>query len=137
MNNEPQFDREVMKVPSPASDPTAVGAGTKHSSAFGLIIALLFLALVLVLSGLYLWNRELSVPPVVEMPSERPARDENQEPESTTAYAQADAALVMSTSNELPAIEADLAATDLVNLTAEMNAIDAEVASLGTATSTP
>jgi hypothetical protein len=136
MSTQPQFDTDVMKTPT--STPVTTEPSTKHSPAFGLIVGLLFLALVLVLAGLYLWNRTLlTPPPVVELPTDRPSREQNQEPESTTAAAQADAALVMSTSNELPAIEADLVATDLANLGAELTAIDTEVAALGAAPATP
>lgn len=93
-------------------------------------IVLTLLLLVLVLISFALWQRERSTS-VVTNDTGRPSREENNEPESTTADAQADALLVTSTSNELSAIEADLVSTDLSNLHSEFTAIEAEFTNLG------
>lgn len=92
-------------------------------------LALLFVLtlglLVLLLISSYLWQHRSTQPTLVD-DSTRPSREENNEPESTTAEAQADALLVVSTSNEVTAIEADIASTDLSNIHSEFTAIEAE-----------
>ena len=57
----------------------------------------------------------------------RPTYETNKEPESTTAKAQVDTLGVMSTSDELGAIEADLESTSLTNLDTELIPIDQEL----------
>lgn len=122
--SEPNFEGEAMKVPEGSSHHTPV-AGTEPGTSFGLILALLFLALVLILGGMYFWYRTVtSTPPVIIPESLRPTAEENTEPESTTAAAQADALNVVSSSNELDAISADLESTNIDTLTAELQAID-------------
>lgn len=72
----------------------------------------------------YLWFRTIPDPPA---PPLRPTPAMNNEPESTTAEAQADALLVLSTSNELTTIVADIAGTDTSALETEFTAIEAEL----------
>lgn len=135
---EPQFSGEAMKMPA-GTPPVASGNATavNRGPIFGVIIGLLFLALILILGGLMLWNYILTPPPLVIETPERPTAEMNQEPESTTARAQAEAAAALSTSNELPAIEADLLSTDLSSLESELTAIDVMIETAGTGTTTP
>jgi cytoskeletal protein RodZ len=124
---EPRFEGEVMKLPrhnTDNSDTTPTTPTLSHHRSFALVIALLFLALILVLGGLVIWNQQLLSTPVVVTTPTRPDAASNQEPESTTARAQAEAATALSTSSELPTIAADLASTDLTNLTSEFTAIE-------------
>jgi hypothetical protein len=124
--NEPQFEGEEMKLPGNTSTTT----NTTHNPVFGLIIALLFLTLVLVLGGLLLWYRTTLTEPTMVLPTDRPTPAENNEPESTTAEARSDAATVVSTSHELDAIEADIKSTDLTSVETDLTAIDADLNTL-------
>jgi flagellar basal body-associated protein FliL len=133
--SEPQFSGEVMKAPAGVPAETA-STPVNRGPLFGVIIGLLFVALVLVLGGLMFWNYLLIPAPITIDTTERPGADINQEPESTTAQAQADAAATLSTSNELPAIEADLLSTDLSSLETELTSIDLMIESTGNATTT-
>jgi hypothetical protein len=94
----------------------------------GPILVLLATILLVLLGALYYWFTILNANPTpAPTTSERPTREENNEPESTTAEAQADTLQVVSTSDEIEAIEADVEATNLDSLDAELNAIDAEL----------
>lgn len=97
----------------------------------GPVLALLAVLLLVVLGGMYYWytNLESTEPAVVETPT-RPTAEENNEPESTTAEAQAGAATIVSTSDEISAIEADLESTDLESLDTELQAIENELNSI-------
>lgn len=116
-----------MKMPE--SD--IVEGGVSHMtgrSHFGVVIALLVVLLIAILAGLYYWySAILSQPMTIEDPAMRPTAEENNEPESTGAEAQADSMNVVSTSDELSAIEADLESTDLNSLDTEMGSIDTEM----------
>lgn len=101
--------------------PSPISVQNKH---FGIIIALLAAALVLIALAWYLWFRAIPEPAPAPI---RPTAAMNNEPESTTAEAQADALLVLSTSNELNTIIADLAGTDTTALESEFTAIEAEL----------
>jgi hypothetical protein len=80
------------------------------------------------LIGLYIWSQMMLQQPVTTLPTpNRPTPAENNEPESTTAEARAQTLDVVSTSDELGAIEADLEATVLDDFATELNAIDAEL----------
>jgi hypothetical protein len=59
--------------------------------------------------------------------SNRPTAEENNEPESTTAEARTDLMGVVSTSDELDAIEADAKSTNLEDLTSEITPIETEL----------
>jgi flagellar basal body-associated protein FliL len=123
---EPNFEGEAMKLPGGAT----VAATPKSSgTAFGVVLTILFLALVLILGGLFFWYRSMQPLPTVVIPEPptRPTAEENREPESTTASAQAEALNVVSNSNELDAIEADILSTNLDSLDSELGAIDTEI----------
>ncbi len=124
-----------MKFPKNQNPATSTSTPVNQGPLFGVIIGLLFLALVLILAGLVIWNYLLTPAPVIlDNVIQTPP---NLEPESTTAQAQVEAASVLSTSNELYAIEADLMSTDLSNLESEIVAIDILVESPNTETSAP
>ena len=94
----------------------------------GPIIILLIVLLVAILGGMSYWftmmHKEVS--PVTPL-GQRPTAAENNEPESTTAEAQAESMGVVSSSDEIPAIEADVESTNLDSLEAELDTIDAEI----------
>ncbi len=123
----PEFETEEIKLPENAS----VEMGEEEqSSVRGWTILILGVLLLAILIGLVMWFMNISttmddVPEPV--PVERPTAEENNEPESTTAEAQADNLEVVSTSDEISAIEADIEATDIESLDAELEAIEAEL----------
>lgn len=120
----PDFSNEEMKMPETAM--AKMQAQKETSVINGPLLAILAVLLVLILGGMYYWFMTLNETTV---PAEtiRPSAEENNEPESTTAEAQAETMQAVSTSDEISAIEADLEATDLDSLDAEMQAIDAEL----------
>ncbi|MEM9336994.1 MAG: hypothetical protein AAGA35_04020 [Patescibacteria group bacterium] len=125
--HEPDFSNEEMKMPEGAAVPETEEK-ISDKSPFGIVIVVLVVLLLAILAGLYFWYSSLVNQPVaVPAPTERPTAEENNEPESTTAEAQADTLNVVSTSDELQAIEADIESTDLDSLDAELEAIDAEL----------
>lgn len=91
------------------------------------IIIILFIILGLILGGLYYWYSVSTKPVVTDLNPTRPTIETNKEPETPTATAQVDSLTVMSTSDELNAIEADLLSTDLDSLETEINQIEAEL----------
>lgn len=100
----------------------------RNESAVSLpIIIALVVALVVVAGGLYYaWTLSQNVaPPPVDQT--RPTLETNREPETPTATAQIESMSALSTSDELVAIEADLEATPLDNLDAELLKIEAEL----------
>lgn len=100
--------------------------GEVISKGNGIIIIILFLILGAISAGLFYWYKLGNIPVVVET-TMRPTYETNKEPESTTAKAQVDTLGVMSTSDELGAIEADLESTSLTNLDTELIPIDQEL----------
>lgn len=105
----------------PPTNPQSISVRNQH---FGVILILLFVSLLFVGIGIFLWSRESPPPPP---PPLRPTAEMNNEPESTTAEAQADALLVLSTSNELNTIVADIEGTATSSLLSEFTAIEAEL----------
>jgi hypothetical protein len=94
----------------------------------GPVIALLIILLLAVLAGMYYWfSAQEKDTPVITNDRLRPTAEENKEPESTTAQAQVEALGVVSTSDEIPAIEADVESTNLDSLETELDAIEAEI----------
>jgi hypothetical protein len=125
-NQQPNFEGEKMHLPE-----NAVSAGSDLDSTIskrqGPVIIFLVIALAIILVGLFFWYQAMNKPvPVVEVPT-RPTYETNQEPESPTAEAQVDSFTVMSTSDELGAIEADLESTNLDTLETELTQIDEEL----------
>ena len=119
----PDFSNEEMKMPETA---VARKQDVKEPSVVnGPLLAILALLLVLILGGMYYWFNLMNEPTPQATPS-RPTAEQNNEPESTTAEAQAQTMQAVSSSDELSAIEADLEATDLESMDAEMQAIEAE-----------
>jgi hypothetical protein len=98
-----------------------------ESIANGPILVLLIILLIAILGGMYRWfvllDNEIPAIPA----GLRPSAEENNEPESTSAEARAEAMGVVSNSNEIPAIEADIESTELSSLESELNAIEAEL----------
>lgn len=93
----------------------------------GPILVLLVVLLIAILGGMYRWfvilNNEV---PTINA-GLRPSAAENNEAESTTAEARVEAMGVVSSSDEIPAIEADIESTDLDSMESELDAIEAEL----------
>ncbi len=85
----------------------------EHPSHFGAILSALIVVLMVILALLYAWSEQLLFNKAVEenTPTFRPTKEQNNEPESTTAEAEVETLGAMSTSDELGAIESDLAST--------------------------
>ncbi len=122
---EPNFEGAAMRMPtSSKSKKIEVPKNDKVLSAP--IIILLFLILVAILAGLFYWYLLVAKPEAI--PAQlRPTALQNNEPESTTAEARTEVMDVVSTSDELSTIKADLESTYLGDLTAEVNPIKAEL----------
>lgn len=117
-------------APEPMKMPKNAPAATDNEAVVtnGPVLVLLAVILLMLLGGLYYWFTVLKTDTAsTTAPIDRPSREDNNEPESTTAEAQTDTFGVVSSSNELAAIEADIEATNLDALDAELNAIDAEL----------
>lgn len=125
MSTEPQkipnLDDAPMKMPEHhVYEPESVTNGP--------ILVLLIALLLAVLGGMFYWFSMLGKGGVVISPTSlRPTAEQNNEPESTTAEAHAEAYGVVSTSDEIPAIEADVEGTNLDSLDSELDAIEAEI----------
>jgi len=125
MTNEPIMEEE-RSSDSPFIDATITSEdGPSH---FGVIIGLLITILTLVFIGLYIWsemmtNQTLPTGPTIE----RPTAAENNEPESTTSEAKTEVLNIVSTSDELSAIEADLEATVMGDVETDLTTIEAEL----------
>jgi hypothetical protein len=127
MDNEPHFEGEKMKMPS-----EAISSGVENRAegeTRGAFIIVLFIALVVILAGLFYWYYTSLQTPVTAPEASRPTLETNKEPETTTATAQVESYGAMSTSDELTAIEADLESTSLDSLDAELLQIDTELES--------
>lgn len=97
-------------------------------SHFGVIIGLLITILAMVFIGLYIWSELMTREALPTGPTiERPTAVENNEPESTTAEANTEVLNVVSTSDELEAIEADLEATVMGDFESDLQAVEAEL----------
>ena len=105
----------------------AAAVAEPENIANGPILFLLVVLLLAILGGMYRWFVVLDKNVPTISTSLRPTAEQNNEPESTTAEAQVEAYGVVSTSDEIPAIEADVAGTNLDSLDNELNAIDAEI----------
>ena len=94
----------------------------------GPILVLLVMTLLMVLGLLYLWFATIQMRMTDDTTiTTRPTAEENNEPESTTAEAQAGSFQVVSNSDDINAIDADLESTNLDALDAELTTIDAEL----------
>lgn len=123
---EPDFEGEAMKLPENQASLPVSTAPT--SLVKGPVILALLTALVTILAGLYYWFVILQTDYTIPVtPSTRPAPEQNNEPESTTAEADVSALTTVSSSDELDAIASDLEATDLQSLDAELLDIEAEL----------
>jgi hypothetical protein len=123
---QPNLEGEKMKLPTqrPGS------GGSEEAPRFsGAIIGGLIAALCIISAGLFYWFQIMQQTIAPAATPTRPTADMNNEPESTTAEAQAQSFSVMSTSDELTAIEADLESTDLTSLELELTQIDTELES--------
>ncbi len=126
-NTPPTFKDDELKVPESSRLRKAAFTPIEKTRFAPMILGTLIVLLLLVLGGLYYWHSIITQAPIVTSVSGRPTEEQNQEPESETARAQEQALEVMSTSDELYAIEADIEGTNLETLESELNAIDAEL----------
>ncbi len=122
---EPDFEGAPMKMPT-ASTSKKIEVPRGDSILSAPIIILLFLILVSILAGLLYWYLLVTNPSILPG-TIRPTAAENNEPESTTAEARTEVMDVVSTSDELSAIKADLESTHLDDLSTEILPIKAEL----------
>jgi len=122
----PNFEGEEMKLPT--MRPQSRDRNSSPLFTSSTLITLLFLALGLILAGLTYWYIMGSgaVAPAAPLPL-RPTLETNREPETVTATAQVESFTIMSTSDEIAAIEADLESTNLESLEGELLQIDQEL----------
>ncbi|MCA9365874.1 hypothetical protein KC723_03180 [Candidatus Kaiserbacteria bacterium] len=128
---EPDFEGEEMKLPSQEHRPITEESLAKpqHSGALAVIV-ILSLVLVAIGSAVFIWftGYLVKIPaPTPDIKIERPTPEQNNEPESTTAEASTERLNVVSNSDNLDLIEADLTSTNLPELDADLNAIEAEL----------
>ncbi len=123
---EPNFEGEVMHMPETVATESVPVAQKKILSLP--IIILLVVILITLLGGMGYWYyKVLSIEPSIPINPVRPTAEENNEPESTTAEARTQATNVVSTSDELDAITADLESTNMEELLLETTAIETEL----------
>ena len=91
------------------------------------IIILLVMILVAILGGFYYWYTLVMKEVAIVPAPVRPNVEQNNEPESTTAEARTGTMDVVSASDELPAISADVSSTHLEDLDTEIPAIESEL----------
>lgn len=124
MSNEPIMPEEK-KSDSPYVD---MGPRDGEPSHLGVTIGILITLLAMVFIGLYIWGQMMASETIPTGPTiQRPTAAENNEPESTTAEARTEVLNVVSTSDELSAIEADLEATMMGDIESDISAIEAEL----------
>ncbi len=131
--HEPDFEGEVMKVPKSMqanSEPA-----TQNSLVNGPILILLFAILAALLGGIYYWYTILMQEPVAATPL-RPTAEMNNEPESTTVEARTAASEVVSTSDELDSLQADIESVNFDDLDDGFNALESELNGAVDATNT-
>ncbi len=93
------------------------------------MIAVIFIMLIFVFGGLYMWGTMLKNKPMVPH-TETPII--NNEPETPRANADIQILETLSPSDEISAIEADLESTNFDALDSELNTIDSEFNALPT-----
>ena len=125
MNNEPNFEEEKMKMPAQKVN-TGLDNINKAQNK-GPVIAIMAIMLFAILVGIFYWYKSNLELVVLETPPVRPTLETNKEPETTTATAQVESFSVMSTSDELNVIEADLESTNLDTLETELQQIEIEL----------
>jgi cytoskeletal protein RodZ len=122
---EPNFEGEEMKLPAEmaAEAPKAVSTSFVN----GPILILLFAILIALLGGIYYWYTIIMATPITVPAPTRPTAEQNNEPESTTAEARTSATDIVSTSDELDAITADVESTRFEDQAADFAAVEAEL----------
>ena len=120
-----KFSKDELRMPK---EPLASASLSTHSYT-GMILGSLVFVLMLILGGLYLWNKQLqeNAKQVIAPTSARPTATLNNEPESTNAEADVETITAMSNSDEIDAIDADLGSTLIQEPTTDTNSIDAEI----------
>jgi hypothetical protein len=120
------MENEETKMPTTDTEATK----TSGSVLTGSMLAILTIVLVIVLVALYYWFTLLNISntPIVVSPSDRPTAEENNEPESTVAESEVEMLnTALSPSDELDAITADLAATNVDGLEEELEVLETEL----------
>lgn len=121
-NRPPEFSEDELKMPTEVMEARVA----VRDSRFGIVLAALIIALVLILGGLYLWYL-FAFEPMPDLPPERVVPDMPNEPEMQNADAEVRKLNTVSNSTEIDAIEADLESSDFDQLDTELQAIDAEL----------
>jgi hypothetical protein len=123
-----EFSKDELKLPE---ERFGTLVKEEHSSALAIILGLLIIFLIVILGGLYLWSMYMAEPlpePEVTVPESRPTAEENNEPESTNAEAEAETMSALSSSDEISVLEADIEGTLVDNVDADTAAVEAELA---------
>lgn len=123
---EPNFEGEVMHIPEAVKKSVPVEISEPRFLSAPIII-LLFLILLAILGGFYYWYTIVMSEQVQPTNSTRPTAEQNNEPESTTAEARTDLMNVVSTSDDLGAIEADANSTNLDDLANEISPLETDL----------
>lgn len=127
-NKEPNFEGEEMKIPEGMQGfDTEVETAPVNPLSTPVLVALTLILLVIFAGLAYWYYLVVNIDTTIPEPPTRPTLDTNLEPETPTATARTEAMDVVSTSDELSAIEADIESTNLDDLDMEMNAIEAEL----------
>jgi hypothetical protein len=121
--NRPNIDDIPMKLP----DGGVAILSEEERVANGPVLILLGIALLGLIGGMWYWFTVLPQEQTNRANTTRPTTAENNEPESSSAEATAEALGVVSTSDELSAISADLESTRIDALGSELEAITAEL----------
>ena len=126
-SQEPVMAEAEMKMPEQTLGENTADA-LKQTSRLGVILGMLIVFLILLLGGLYLWGASMQESSIdIDYGTHRPTIEQNNEPESATADAHAQALETVSTSNEIEAIEADIESTHIQGIDQEIEVIDAEL----------
>ncbi len=120
----PDFSGEEMKIPAGMQATVEVAPNTSLIS--GPILILLFAILISLLGGIYYWYTILMSETAVVVPT-RPTAEMNNEPESTTAEARTEATNIVSTSDELDALQADIESTRFDDIDDGFTAVENEL----------
>lgn len=117
LNTKQQPEGGMEQAPAPEPQMMPEDGGGKKS--FGPIFGIIIIVILIILAGFYFWGNQLEDTAREEATTEEVGGDVD-----TTSST--DIGEPLSTSDEIADIEADLDATDLENLDAELENIDAE-----------
>jgi len=89
------------------------------------VLAFFIVLIVLIVGGLYVWGSQLTPSDLSD--TENRVTYTNNEPETTRANADIQASAVLSSSDEVSAIEADISSTNITGADSDMDSMGAEL----------